>query len=170
MQNDKNGRKMDIDDLNGLSDRERKAKREAMVKGILSMVVGFLIAICIALVIIALGGCRSVQEQTEKVVYVNRTDTVRQKVVEKDSVWMKDSVWVDRWRAGDTVFVTKTAERVRWRDRWRTDTCYVSKTDTVVATKEVVKTVTKRGKEWITLVVIDILVLLGFVYSRIKNK
>ena len=160
---------MDIDDVNGLSEKERKEKRDAWVQGVLGIIVGFLIAICIALVIISLGSCKSVQEQSEKVVYVNRTDTVRQKVVEKDSVFLKDSVWVDRWREGDAVYVIKTAERVRWRDRWHTDTCYVSKTDTIFGTKTVVKTVTKRGKEWAFLLLAALLIVAAAFVAKFKR-
>ena len=155
---------MDIDDVNGLSEKERKEKRDAWVQGVLGIIVGFLIAICIALVIISLGSCKSVQEQSEKVVYVNRTDTVRQKVVEKDSVW------VDRWREGDTVYVIKTAERVRWRDRWHTDTCYVSKTDTIFGIKTVVKTVTKRGKEWAFILLAALLIVAAAFVAKFKRN
>lgn len=74
------------------------------------------LALCV-LMALCLGGCRTVQP-IERV--VERTDTVRQ--YQRDSVRLVDSVFVDRWRTGDTVFVTKTRDRYLYRDILHTDT------------------------------------------------
>lgn len=43
----------------------------------------------------------------------------------RDSVYVRDSVWVSQWASGDTVFITKAATRYAYRDRLRTDTVAV---------------------------------------------
>lgn len=51
-------------------------------------------------------------------------------VTRVDSVIVHDSVYVERWRNGDTVFQTKYIERTSYRDRWRTDSVVVMQHDT----------------------------------------
>ena len=87
------------------------------------------LVILIALVLLASCKTRQVTEYvTVEVPSVHtewRTDTLR------DSVHVKDSVTV--YTKGDTVFVDRTRNKVRWRDRIvRAETC-----DTVTVVKEV---------------------------------
>lgn len=56
-----------------------------------------------------------------------RTDTLREMKVRVDSVWLRDSVTVER--RGDTVYMSRWRERVRVAER--VDTVYMSRTDTV---------------------------------------
>ena len=49
----------------------------------------------------------------------------------RDSVYLRDSVYVNRWVVGDTVFVDKVVTRYRYKDRWRQDTVAVVRTDSV---------------------------------------
>lgn len=69
-----------------------------------------------------LAGCRSVRYVPVETV---RTDSVYIDRLTRDSVYVRDSVLVNRWRSGDTVFITKTATRHLYRDRIRTDTVAV---------------------------------------------
>lgn len=82
------------------------------------------LALCV-LMALCMGGCRTVRP-IERV--VERTDTVRQ--YQRDSVRLVDSVFVDRWRAGDTVFVTKTRDRYLYRDILHTDTVRLTSVQT----------------------------------------
>lgn len=56
-----------------------------------------------------------------------RTDTTYITRHERDSIYMHDSIHVHE--KGDTVTVERW--HTRWRDRWRYDTIFISKTDTV---------------------------------------
>lgn len=69
--------------------------------------------------VLLLAGCRTVRHIP---VQTTRTDSVYIDRLLRDSVWVKDSVWVERWHSGDTVYVKKEAVRYKYRDRWRTDT------------------------------------------------
>ena len=78
--------------------------------------------------------------------YVVPQDTVTNtshdhRSIERDSVFIRDSIWVDRWHEGDTVFQNKVIEH--WRDRWHnsTDTVIHNDTTTVYKPVEVVKEV-----------------------------
>ncbi len=75
-----------------------------------------LLAITLALLLAACRTARHIPVET------TRTDSIRVERLLRDSVWVKDSVWVERWHSGDTVYVTKEAVRYKYRDRWRTDT------------------------------------------------
>ena len=50
---------------------------------------------------------------------------------QRDSVYLRDSIWVNRWVVGDTVFVDKVSVKYLYRDRWRRDTVAVTKRDSV---------------------------------------
>lgn len=49
----------------------------------------------------------------------------------RDSVYLKDSVFVNQWTQGDTVFVDKLVTKYRYKDRWRYDTVAVVRADSV---------------------------------------
>ena len=49
----------------------------------------------------------------------------------RDSVYLHDSVFVNRWTQGDTVFVDKVVTRYKYKDRWRHDTVAVVRVDSV---------------------------------------
>lgn len=82
------------------------------------------------------------QLHTSDTVYVSKTD----------SLYLRDSIYVDRWREstqrGDTVWVTevRTEYRDRWRYRDRTDTVYVDKVREEVIVQEVERKITKFEK------------------------
>jgi hypothetical protein len=60
-----------------------------------------------------------------------RTDTVYQNHMQHDSIHIRDSVWVERWTQGDTVYVVKDRWKTEWREKLRIDTVYIAKHDTV---------------------------------------
>lgn len=50
---------------------------------------------------------------------------------QRDSVYLHDSVFVNQYSKGDTVFVDKVVTKYKYKDRWRYDTMAVVKTDSV---------------------------------------
>ena len=73
-------------------------------------------------------GCRTVRYVPVETV---RTDSVYVDRFMRDSVLVRDSVWVNRWRAGDTVYQDKVVYKWRYRDRWQYDTVAVVRRDSV---------------------------------------
>lgn len=75
-------------------------------------------------------GCRTkyIEVPMTHTEYVSRTDTLR--MATRDSVLVRDSIYVSRWTEGDTVYVTK--DRWRVRERLLRDTLYRVRTDTVM--------------------------------------
>ena len=79
--------------------------------------------------VVLLAACKT----KEKVVTIERVqhDTTYVSTQQRDSIWLHDSIYVKEWMMGDTVFVTKTQWRDRWRERIVTDTCRVVRVDSV---------------------------------------
>ena len=84
-----------------------------------------LLYICVLL----LFGCKT----KERIVTVEhtRTDTLYQVRELRDSVFVKDSVFVNQYTKGDTVFLTRDRWKVEYRDVCRTDTVLQSSVDSV---------------------------------------
>ena len=49
----------------------------------------------------------------------------------RDSVYLHDSVFVNQYSKGDTVFVDKVVTKYKYKDRWRYDTVAVVRVDSV---------------------------------------
>lgn len=115
-----------IDDDTTMTDEERMRAR-------MHRVIVQLISIVVAL-IIGIGLCALFDScTTERVVTVERhtTDTLRISQYQRDSIYLSDSIYVSDFVRDDTVFKTVERWHTQYRDRWRTDTVYQSKTDTV---------------------------------------
>lgn len=97
--------------------------------------------ILVILALMALMGCKTVEVQTVERV---RTDTLRQMVVQRDSIYLHDSTFVRV--AGDTILMERW--HTRWRDRLRTDTIYQSRVDSVPKPYPVVKEVPADLSWW----------------------
>lgn len=90
--------------------------------------VNLLVFIAMLLLMALLSGCGSTQVvEVERV----RTDTVMVTRNIRDSVYLKDSVFVNRYERGETVFVEKERWRTRWVDHLAHDTMYISRVDSV---------------------------------------
>lgn len=103
----------------------------------------------------ALAGCATKRSVTETYKVVEVHDTLRQLVVQTDSVVVRDSVRV--WIQGDTIHHDRW--RVEYRDRWRDKVREVVKmqTDTLVVTKFI-----KEGRRKTGLPVLGLLFLVVF--------
>ena len=106
------------DPYKGLDDDER------MKAGCLQLA-SYLVMIFIGLLLCALlSGCTTTKYVT---VPEYHTDTVRVVKVQHDSLVLKDSVYIHD--KGDTILIEKW--HTQYRDRWRTDTIYQSKHDSI---------------------------------------
>ena len=117
-----------------------------------------------------LSGCsRTVYVPVEAV----RADTVYQSKAYADTTWLRDSIHVEIRTGTDTVWVTKYKEHVRWRDRWRTDTVYVSRTDSVRVPVPVERELTRWERVRLDLggaAIVAVAVLVLFVIAYIVYK
>ena len=99
------------------------------------------------------------------------TDTLRQVTVRHDSVMVHDSIHVSE--KGDTVLIEKW--HTQYRDRWRADTIYQSKTDSIPYPVEVVKEVPAKLTWWqqtrlhLANIVLWLLALLAVIYVGKKH-
>ena len=97
---------------------------KAMGKAMKRMWLWTLLLWAAVICLLMLAGCRSVRYVPVETV---RSDTVYRDRVERDSVVRYDSVYVrDK---GDTVWLERY--KYVYRDKWRTDTLYVGRSDTV---------------------------------------
>ena len=133
--NDPNTYWNDYDPLEGLSDGERL--REGCLR-----CAGIIVAVFLGMIVAALlGSCKQVElVEVEKV----RTDTLQYYCSIRDSIHLRDSVFVKE--KGDTVWIEKWHTAIR--DRWRVDTVYRSRTDTLVSVTEHVKEMKKPLTWW----------------------
>ena len=125
------------DPYKGLDDDER-------MKACCLQLVSYLIMIFIGLLLCALfSGCTTTKYVT---VPEYHTDTVRVVKVQHDSLVLKDSVYIHD--KGDTILIEKW--HTQYRDRWRTDTIYQSKHDSIPAPYpvEVIKEVPAELSWW----------------------
>jgi len=115
----------------------------------------------------ALAGCATKRSATETYKVVEVHDTLRQLVVQMDSVVVRDSVSV--WKQGDTIHHDRW--RVEYRDRWRDKVREVVKfqTDTLVKTKFVREDGRKTGFPVVGLMFLMVFcVFIIFVRKRVK--
>lgn len=110
----------------------RKARRNLVIILVI-MTAGFVMSL--------LCGCKAKEVVT---VEKTRTDTLLWYSNIRDSVVVKDSVVIRE--KGDTVFVMRW--RDRYRDKWRIDTIYKSRVDSVHIPYPVVKMVEKELSMW----------------------
>lgn len=120
-----------------------------------------------------LSGCKSVQYVPVETV---RTDSVYIDRFQRDSIYQRDSVFVNRWTAGDTVYQDKVVWKYVYRDKVKYDTVAILRSDTVRMPYPVERRLTKWeqvrlnvGGWVIALVVITILVVVGWAIYKIRK-
>lgn len=129
---------MGYDPYQGMNDEERL---RTCLRHMAAMGMGLLLAFMACAL---LGSCKT-REHVVTIV-THSTDTLRLTQVQRDSIYMHDSIHIRE--KGDTVTVERW--HTRWRDRWQYDTVYISKTDSVPRPYpvEVVKEVAKPLTWW----------------------
>lgn len=134
---------------------------------------GLFFGIIACILISLLAGCKSVQYVPVETV---RTDSVYIDRYERDSIYLQDSVFVNRWTAGDTVYQDKVVWKYVYRDKVKYDTMSILRSDTVRVPYPVERRLTKWeqvrlnvGGWVIALVVITILVVVGWAIYKIRK-
>lgn len=89
--------------------------------------------------VVVLASCRTVKYLPVETV---RTDTVRHVVKERDSIMVMDSIFVNQYLKGDTVYIARDRWRTQWRDRLLIDTLYQVKIDSVAVPYPIEKPLT----------------------------
>lgn len=79
--------------------------------------------------------CRQVVEQTDSVSHVaHERDSVSHAATQRDSVSQRDSVYI--YQSGDTLYIYKERQVVKWRERVDTTTKYIERADTTTRVAE----------------------------------
>lgn len=137
-----------------------------MVKGLL-----FIIIPCIMLSLLA--GCKSVQYVPVETV---RTDSVYVDHYLRDSIYQRDSVFINRWTAGDTIYQDKIVYKYIYRDKVKYDTVAILRSDTVRVPFPVDRELSKWeqirldvGGWAIGVVIITILIVIGCMMYKLKK-
>ena len=130
----------------------RKQEIGEVIKAIMKT---FLVCLAFALLGWLLSGCT-----TTKYVPVieHTTDTLVQRVVERDSIHVHDSIRVSE--KGDTVTIERW--HTQYRDRWHHDSIYIAKHDTIPQPYPVTEYVERKRTtfEWM-LIIVGITALFG---------
>ena len=129
---------------------------------------GGLVVILALLVLLAccMTSCKSIEYVP---VIEHKTDTVIQTKVQKDSLFLHDSVYVKE--KGDSVLIERW--HTKYITRERHDTTYISKTDSIPVpypvTKYVEKQLSKPQKGLMTLGILSLMALVIFLAIKIKR-
>lgn len=139
------------------------------MEGIKGLFWGLLICTLMSL----LSGCKSVQYVPVETV---RTDSVYIDRFQRDSIYQRDSVFVNRWTAGDTVYQDKVVWKYVYRNKVVSDTVAILRSDSV----RVPYPVERRLSTWeevrlnvggwaIGAVIIFILIVVGIIVYKLKQ-
>ena len=129
-----------------------------------------LIGIIITILMLAFCSCTKTEYITvEKV----RTDTTYVAKVQKDSIWLHDSIFVKEWMAGDTVY----RDRIQWHTKYVSklvhDTLEQHQVDSIPVPYPVTEYVEKKLSTWqVVLMTIGGLALMGiliFIVVKLKR-
>lgn len=104
--------------------------------------------VCMLIGLMVCGLLTSCKSHEPTIVERVRTDTVRITQQQRDSIYLRDSIFVNQWQNGDTIFQV--------RDRWHTqyvakevrDTFYKAKVDSVPVPYPVIKKVPAELTWW----------------------
>lgn len=95
--------------------------------------------IVVAIIVALLTGCK-----TSDPVVVERVshDTIYRLQLSRDSIMVRDSIYITERMQGDTLTITRDRWHTQYRDRLLHDTTYISKCDTIPQVVEVEKRLT----------------------------
>ena len=129
--------------------------------------------IIVCILICLLSGCKSVQYVPVETVM---TDSVYVDRYLRDSIYQRDSVLINRWTAGDTVYQDKVVWKYVYRDKVKYDTVSVLRSDTVRVPYPVERKLTRWeqfrldvGGWAIGIVIIVILIVVGSMIYKLRK-
>ena len=118
------------------------------------------------LAVVVLSGCTTTRYIP---IIEHATDTLVQRVVERDSIHVHDSIHV--WEKGDTVTIERW--HTQYRDRWHHDSIYIAHHDTIPQPYPVTEYVARKRTtfEWMLLAfgVAFIIASLLFIIHKVKK-
>lgn len=137
-----------------------------MVKRLLYLIIPYII-------LSSLAGCKSVQYVPMETV---RTDSIYVDRYQRDSIYQRDSVFVNRWTAGDTIYQDKIVYKYIYRDKVKYDTVAILRSDSV----RVPYSIERKHTKWeqirldvggwaIGFVIITILIVVGYRMYKLKK-
>ena len=111
--------------------------------GIVAALYTALAAIIALLIALFFGSCRSVRIVEKEVI---KKDTLVSTQIQRDSIYVNDSIYIREVIAGDTVKITTDRWHTQWRDRILYDSIYIAQRDTVRVTD--IKEVPRKLSGW----------------------
>lgn len=137
-----------------------------MVKRLLFLIIPYIILSLFA-------GCKSVQYVPVETV---RTDSIYVDRYQRDSIYQRDSVFVNRWTAGDTIYQDKVVWKYVYRDKVKYDTVAILRSDTINVPYPVECKLSKWeqlklnvGGWAISIIIIIVLIVMGCMVYKLKK-
>lgn len=137
-----------------------------MVKRLLFLIIPYIILSLLA-------GCKSVQYVPVETV---RTDSIYVDRYQRDSISQRDSVFVNRWTAGDTIYQDKVVWKYVYRDKVKYDTVAILRSDTINVPYPVECKLSKWeqlklnvGGWAISIIIIIVLIVMGCMVYKLKK-
>jgi hypothetical protein len=137
-----------------------------MVKRLLFLIIPYIILSLLA-------GCKSVQYVPMETV---RTDSIYVDRYQRDSIYQRDSVFVNRWTAGDTIYQDKVVWKYVYRDKVKYDTVAILRSDTINVPYPVECKLSKWeqlklnvGGWAISIIIIIVLIVMGCMVYKLKK-
>lgn len=122
--------------------RDRRQEKEDRAYAIIRNLLTAAIVLCVMAIIAAMmASCTTTRVITVETL---KHDTTYISKIERDSVWMHDSIHIKE--KGNSVIIERW--HTKWRERLLIDTVYKSKVDTIPAPYEVIKEVEKQLSWW----------------------
>lgn len=112
------------------------------------------------LIVIIVSSCRSFEYIPTETI---KSDSTYHAVKHRDSIYIKDSIYIDVQRAQDTVYRYETKWRTIYKDVFRVDTFYVTERDSIPYMVEVEKKLNRWEQVKQTIGGYAILLILAFV-------
>ncbi len=144
--------------------------RECDLKEMSRLSVIGLLALAVMVISLLLGGCSSVQYVPVETV---RYDSIYISKILHDSIYQKDSVFIDR--SGDTVYIYKDKYVYKYKNL--TDTMYVTKVDSVQVPYPVEKKLTRwqamkveLGGWAMGIIIAFAVIIVGWLVFRMRRK
>lgn len=101
--------------------------------------------IVLGLLTISLTGCKSVEYVPVETV---KHDTVSNIVTKRDSIFLRDSIFVNQYTKGDTVFRDRLKWRTEYIERTKHDSVYISIVDSIPVPYPEIVEVEKKLSFW----------------------
>lgn len=116
------------------------------------------------LIIVIVSSCRSVRYIPTETI---KSDSTYHAVQHRDSIYIKDSIYIDVQRAQDTVYRYETKWRTIYKDVLRIDTFYVTERDSIPYMVEVEKKLNRWEQVKQTIGGYAILLIIGFIALKL---